>query len=135
MTNRTDRGRFAPGVSGNPAGRPKSQSSELKSALAEHGAEVADVVVSKALEGDMTAAGLVLSRLLPTLKPSTAPVQIDMPADASLAEQAECWLSAAAEGRVPADVAAQMVSALGGAARIAEVADLEQRIQALEAAH
>ena len=134
MTARSTGGRWAKGQSGNPKGRPKSRNSELKAALSEHGVAVADVVVAKALAGDMSAAGLVLSRLSAPVKPSTAPVQLDMPEGASLAQQAEAWLTAAAEGRVPADVAAMMVTALGGAARVAEVTDLAERIEALESA-
>lgn len=132
---RTKRGTFAPGTSGNPAGRPKAKHTALRRELEQHGADVAGVVVERAMAGDMAAARLVLERLQPPVKASTAPVQLDVPAGASLSEQAECWLSAAAEGRVPADVAAQMVSALGGAARIVEVTELAQRLEALEAAH
>ncbi|WP_417244498.1 DUF5681 domain-containing protein [Celeribacter sp.] len=132
---RTTRGTFQKGTSGNPAGRPKAKNTALRRELELHGASVAGVVVERAMAGDMAAARLVLERLQPPVKASTAPVTLDVPTGASLAEQAECWLSAAAEGRVPADVAASMVSALGGAARIVEVTELAQRLEALEAAH
>lgn len=135
MAGRTNEGRFAKGVSGNPQGRPKAKHTALRRELELHGASVAGVVVERAMAGDMQAARLVLERIQAPVKASTAPVTLDVPDGASLADQAECWLQAAAEGRVPADVAASMVSALGGAARIVEVTELAQRLEALEAAH
>ncbi|MEP4557704.1 DUF5681 domain-containing protein [Cobetia amphilecti] len=135
MATRTERGTFKKGQSGNPAGRPKAQHTALKRALEQHGASVAGVVVERAMAGDMAAARLILERLHPPVKASTAPVTLEVPDGASLATQAELWLQAAAQGRVPADVAASMVSALGGAARIVEVTELAQRLEALEAAH
>src|SRR5437868_1663061 len=62
---------FAPGVSGNPAGRPKGLK-DKKTRIAEEferdGSKVARVVIDRALAGDISAANLVLARISPPLK-------------------------------------------------------------------
>ena len=133
MSKRLADGKFKPGTSGNPAGRPKQASTELREALRKHGADVAQKVIEAALGGDMTAAKIVIDRLVPPLKPSAQAVQIDIDANAGLAEVARAFIGAAASGRVPADIAAQMISALGAAAKVVELDELERRIEALEA--
>jgi hypothetical protein len=88
---------FAPGVSGNPAGRPKGLK-DKKTRIAEEferdGSKVARVVIDKAMAGDMTAANLVLQRISPPLKTRAEKVQFSLDAKAPLTEQAArySWL-------------------------------------------
>ena len=51
MTNRTDKGRFAPGASGNPAGRPKL-SAEMREIFQSRGLEAAEILVKHLRNSD-----------------------------------------------------------------------------------
>ena len=62
--------RWVKGQSGNPNGKKLKPYTidRLKAQLLENAQPVIDMVIRKALEGDMTAAKLILDRLLPVLK-------------------------------------------------------------------
>jgi hypothetical protein len=135
MTNRTRLGTFPKGVSGNPMGRPRSESTQLRIRLAEQGEEVAQVVIEAALRGDMQAAKIVLERLCPPLKPSAAPVMIDLPDKPGLADTARAIIQHAANGQITPDVAGQLVQAVAALARVMEIDELERRLTALEGKH
>lgn len=62
---RANGGKFAPGKSGNPSGRPKSASVELRHQLADHGAEIVGKVIELALAGDPQALKMCLDRIAP----------------------------------------------------------------------
>lgn len=130
--------RFKPGQSGNPAGRPRRGTATaeiLRAILAEQAGEVVQLVVDAALAGDLQAARLVLERVLPPLRPQAAPVEVLALAGAStLTEKAGAILAAAGAGEISPDVAAHLLAALGGVARIAEIDELMRRVAALEAA-
>lgn len=132
-SSRTPKGRFAPGQSGNPKGRASSESRGLRAKLATDGEAVLSVVLEAAKGGDLAACKLVLDRLLPALKPTAAPVRVDLPDQAGLAGTAKAFVDAAASGSMPADVAAQMVTAVAALARITEIDVLIRRLDALEA--
>lgn len=134
MTERQASGKWRKGVSGNPAGRPRAASTQLRHALAEHGTDVVERVVKAAMDGDMTAARIVIDRLLPPLKAQPAPIHVDLDGADGLAGVSRRLVDEAAAGRVPADVASQLVTALGQVARITEIDELERRLAALEAA-
>lgn len=131
--SRTEKGRFAPGKSGNPGGRVARENKQLREKLQRDGGQVIDVVLAEALKGDMAACRLILDRLVPALKPTAAPVSIDLPEQAGIAGVARAFIVAAASGAMPADVAAQMVGAVASLARITEIDELAQRLDALEA--
>lgn len=133
MTARTKKGTFPKGTSGNPSGRPKSESAALRAKLAAHGEAVADVVLNAAEGGDLMACKLVLERLLPALKSTTAPVQVEIPPGSGLTDSGRAILEAVASGKLAPDTGAQLVAALGSIARIAETDELERRLAALEA--
>ncbi len=126
--------RFKPGKSGNPGGRASAGLTELRQRLAKDGLKVADIVLKQALAGDLAACKMVLDRLSPPLKPIAAPVSIALPDDAGIADTARAFVAAAASGDMPADLAAAMVTAVAGLARIIEIDDLQKRIELLEAA-
>jgi hypothetical protein len=86
QTQRDRGGRFAPGVSGNPAGkRPgtRNRATILTEALgADETGAVARLVIDRALAGDMVAARFCLGLLAP--KPRSRPIELDLPDCAGL---------------------------------------------------
>jgi hypothetical protein len=96
---------------------------------------VIDALLVAAKGGDTTAAGILLSRSLPPLRPAREHVIVDgISADASPAEIALAVTRAAAAGTLPADVAAELASALSSLAKVREVEDLATRIAEIERA-
>ena len=67
--------RFLPGQSGNPSGRPKGTGSvaKLREAIQEEMPEIIDAVVSAAKAGDISAAKILIDKVIPTLKPVNSP--------------------------------------------------------------
>ena len=128
-------GKFAHGNKASP-GRPpgRGAAAELREAL---GADLEDIVATvkaRAMAGDMVAARIILDRLVPSLRPVEIPTALVMPVGATLAGQAQAVIEAAAAGELAPGQAVQMVTALGGVAKIIEATELVRRIEALEAA-
>lgn len=130
----SNQGRFPPGKSGNPQGRPKSEITALRESLAVGAADVVTTILDAAKAGDMQACKIVLDRLLPPLKATAQSVQLALPESASPLDTARAILSATASGTLAPDIAAQLVSAVGTFCRIEEIEELRIRIAALEKA-
>lgn len=128
---RTAGGKFAAGQSGNPAGRPRSESAAVRAKLQAHGGEVAAVVLAKALEGDMYAAKLILDRCSPPLKARAEPVHVAIPEGATIVQTAQAVLAAAAAGALPVDQATQLIGAVADLSRIIEIAELQRELSEL----
>jgi hypothetical protein len=81
QTVRNGSGRFAPGISGNPAGKRKgtrNRATVLAEALAaDESGGIARVVIDKALSGDGVAARFCLGLLVPKLR--SRPIELDLP--------------------------------------------------------
>lgn len=129
--------RFKPGQSGNPKGRPKGSgmAGKLRKAIEAEAGEIIEALIAQAKGGDVTAARILLDRVLPSLKAEAALVTIPGMEAGSLSERAQAALEAAAKGEVAPDTAAALVGAVGNLARIIETSELEQRITALEKQH
>lgn len=126
--------RFQPGQSGNPAGRPRgipNPQARLRKAIEQHVPAILDRLVAAALDGDVAAASLLLSRALAPLRPEALTQTIDN-AGETIAERAEAVAQATLAGEVPTSAAADLMAVLQGQARIKELAELEARIAALE---
>lgn len=126
--------KFEKGKSGNPRGKPKgalSPSGRLREAIAGDIPAILGVLRDKALEGDVQAAGLLISRCLPPLRPESA-AQFINTAGGSLGERAEAVVGAAIAGQIAPDAAAGLMSVLTAQAKILETIELERRIAALE---
>lgn len=137
-TGQKQAGQFQKGVSGNPAGKPKGarhKATLAAMALLEGESEaLTRKAVELALEGDTTALRLCLERIAPALK-STAPmIMLDAPLPHSLTDRAKTLIDCATRGEIPPDIAAQLVTALTGTARIEEMESLKDRLEALERA-
>jgi len=90
--------------------------------------------IELAKEGDVTALRLCLDRIAPAPKSSAQPVTIDLPENGSLTDTARAIVEAAASGEIPADLAAQLVSAVASVAKVEEITELKGRLEGLERA-
>ncbi len=121
----------------NPAGRPKGSTAQTKllRRMLDDADGVVDAVVAKALEGDIGAASLILSRLVPALKAQSEKVQFNFDASAPVSEQVEAVLGAISDGAIASDVGKQIIEAIGTLAQVRATEGLEARIVALEEKH
>ena len=128
---------FPKGKSGNPRGKPKGarhKTTLLAEKLMQDDAEnIVNAVLTAARAGDMTAARIVLDRILPARRdnPVTfALPKIKRPADAVAASAA--LLSAVADGRLTPGEALEVSKLIEGFVKTLEVAELEERLAELE---
>ena len=129
-------GRWKPGESGNPKGRTPGtgEIAKLRAAIGERVPELLAAMMTKALEGDVGAARLLLERAIAPLKAAEQAITLQLPDGGTLTAKASAVLSAAAAGDLAPGQAAQLIAALGTLAKIHEVDELAARIEKLEAA-
>ena len=137
-TGRVQDGRFKPGQSGNPAGRPRGSRHRVtmlaEKLMSDDAQGIVKAVLDAAQKGDMSAARLILDRIAPARKGS--PVMLDLPhvSDARSAVAALAAITAAAtEGELTVDEAQALAGLIETTRRTIETAELETRIAALEA--
>jgi hypothetical protein len=90
-------------------------------------------VVEQAKAGDTQAMQMVAKRLMPELK--TESQAIDLPAlvaAPTLAGKAQAAIDAAGAGDIAPSAASDLVSAIASAARVVEITELQQRLEAIE---
>jgi hypothetical protein len=122
------------GQSGNPKGRPPGRSpiTKMRESLAGDVPEILAALVESAKAGDAQAARLILERVLPPMK-ATEPTQAMSLPDGTLTEQGRAVLAAVADGILAPSQGSQLIAAIAGLARVAEIDELTARIAALEA--
>jgi hypothetical protein len=132
-TERNRNGRFAPGCSGNPAGKRKgtrNRATLLAAALREdEGEAVARVVIDKALAGDAVAARFCLSLLSP--KPRGRAITLDLPEAAGPGDVVAAFnatLAAMAAGEITPDEALVVTKVLDGRLRALKAWQLEEKL-------
>jgi hypothetical protein len=115
----------------NPTGRPKGivdRRLKWRKLLEENADAIFTVVKEAALEKDMHAASLILSRLMPPLKPRDDHVEFDLDTSAPLGEQVEQVLKAMSEGNVSPDTAKQVVETIGALDAIRQMEEIKSRL-------
>jgi hypothetical protein len=127
-------GRWKAGESGNPAGRKPGtgEVAAIRAAIAERVPELLTAMMTKALEGDVGAARLLLERAIAPLKAVEPTQAITVPAHGTLTVQGRAVLSAVAGGELAPSQGAQILAAIGSLARITEIDELTARIITLE---
>jgi hypothetical protein len=130
---------FKPGQSGNPRGRPKGARNKLtilaEKLLADEAEEVARSVLDAAKGGDMTAARLVLERIVPVRK--GRPITLEMPPIQTAQDAAKAFssvIAAVAAGELTPDEGQTIAGLFEVQRRTLETVEMEQRIAALERA-
>jgi len=125
------------GESGNPTGKPagvRNKATVMVQSIMERGAqEIAEAVVGLAKEGDLSAARLVLERLLPPAK--ERPISLALPSTdtaGGIAEAQQAILQAVAAGDLLLGEGTALSSIVEARRKAVETLQLEQRITALE---
>jgi hypothetical protein len=136
VTDKKPKG-WRPGQSGNPKGKPpgSGELQKLRAAIGVHVPSILDQLVSAAQGGDIQAARLILERVLPPMKATEQPVELDLPNGGTLTAKATAVLAAAAAGVLAPGQAAQLITAMGTLAKITELDELAVRVAALETKH
>ncbi|MFZ4655344.1 MAG: hypothetical protein ACOYLM_13435 [Methylococcaceae bacterium] len=94
-------------------------------------AKLEEVIRTRALDGDMAAAGILINRLVPAFRPRGEVIQFTLP-DCSPLEQARAIVAGIAEGAMPPQDGKLLLDGLAAVLKIQEVTDLIPRIEALE---
>ena len=136
-TGRNQAGQFIRGRSGNPSGRPRgirNKSAQLVEALLAGDAEEISIsVIHAAKNGDMTAARLVLDRILPTRKDS--PINITLPPIRTVKDVTTAMselLASVATGELTPDEGQQLSKLLESYLKTLVSSDIETRLSAIE---
>ena len=131
--------KFAPGLSGNPSGRPKGARNKTTLAIEALLEGEAEELTRKAIEmakaGDGPALRMCLDRLAPPRK--DAPVCFELPSIKTIADAVEAssaLLSAVAGGDVTPDEGSRIMSLLTSHKVLVETGEFERRLEILEAA-
>lgn len=132
---RTKGGRFAPGTSPNPKGKPRGahKATGLRKELSDCLPTVLATVARLAVMGDLVACRLVLERCVPAMRPADAAVTINL--CGTLSEQGQAVIAAIGTGQVTPAQGAQIVAALAAQAKIVDGTELADRIARLEGLH
>ena len=133
-SEKSKRGRWKKGESGNPSGRKPGTGkvARLRDIIATHVPEIISQMVDKAIDGDVQAARLLLERVIPPLKSMEQNVSLTLPENATLSEQGQIIIQSVANGVLTPDQGQALLSGLGSQARLIEITELEARITALE---
>ncbi|QKS27736.1 MAG: hypothetical protein HT579_01410 [Candidatus Accumulibacter similis] len=128
---------WKPGQSGNPNGRPKGSRNRVTlvalAAMDEGADAIARKVVEMAKGGDISAARLVIERLVPVAK--ERPIFLSLPDTGSaegVAQAQAAILQAVAAGDILPGEAATLAGIVEARRKALETQELEQRISALE---
>ena len=126
---------FAPGVSGNPKGRPRNagQLGALRKRIEARTPEIIDRLVESALSGDVQAASVLIGRILPPLRAAGQP--IPSLTISNLAEAPQAILASLGRGSLTVEQAAGIAQLLTALGRAQEILELTARVAALEERH
>ncbi|HVV96495.1 MAG TPA: DUF5681 domain-containing protein [Rhodanobacteraceae bacterium] len=135
MATKTHKGRFQPGKSGNPSGRPKGvpdRRNELRELITPHVPELLEKALAMARDGDVNALRLLLDRSVPPLKQASAARPFDLGDGKELADLGRAILKAVSKGDLTPDIGRELIDALSAQCKLIEVDEIMRRLEAIE---
>ena len=139
-SNRTSKGTFKPGQSGNPAGRPATATVFINKAIDEFNnanqtdlaQELMDKIFAQALSGCLNSQKLIVDKLAAPLKPVSGAIKLTgMPDD--LFKKGEQIIRLVEKGEVSPGIGKDLMASISTLLGVKERTDLENRLEALEA--
>lgn len=106
----------------------------MRAAIAKGVPDLLAKLLTQALEGDTSAARLLLERAIAPLKATEQLQALPMP-DGTLTDQGRAVLRAVAAGDLAPSQGAVLLGAIGTLARVVEIDELEARLTKLENQH
>lgn len=132
--------KFAPGVSGNPAGRPKGRRNKItelcSDLLGDDAGDIMQTCIRRAKKGDAVALRLCIERLVPLRAARDRSVVVDLPAVSTagdLVAAAGVVIERAAAGDMTLSEAKEFMALLSAERAMIETSELAVRIEVLEA--
>lgn len=130
---RDSKGRWLPGKSPNPKGRPAS-ASKVRAYIEPSCEALIDKAISLALDGDVAALRICLDRVVPSLKPELPPVKVPGFLEATtITGKCKVIAEAVGQGIVGVDSGKSMLDMLVTLTKLYEMENIEKRLEALEA--
>lgn len=105
--------------------------SRLRKAVGDQFDQLVDVVVKAALDGDMTAMSLLLSRLVPTLRPVQDPQVFSLEGE-TLTDKAHSILDAVANGVLSSQDGKLLLDGLSGVVKVRDSELLAKQLDQIE---
>lgn len=137
--NRDDTGRFLPGTSGNPTGRPRKREADHRiEELARNASEDAFNVVQDLMTGAETertrlAAALAILERAHGKPGERLTEPVELAPGATLADQGRAVMAAACRGDITPTQAGALLGCLGNLAKLVEMTELQRHLEAIEA--
>jgi hypothetical protein len=124
--------KYQPGQSGNLNGRPKNKTpaTMLRKSISDDMPDIINVLITKAKDGDVAAAKVLLDRVCPPLKPQALPLSLT--ANGSLVEQGNEVIRATFAGEIPPDIGSQLITALSNQGKLVDLEELADRLKRIE---
>jgi len=125
--------KFQPGQSGNPTGRKPGSGriQRFRAAIEKDVPDIIDAMVANAKSGDSSAASLLLSRVIPPVRPQVREVQLALPSD-NPAAATQVVINALAVGDISVDTANQLMDVISKQQNIVQIPELENRLKSIE---
>lgn len=126
-------GRFQPGKSGNPRGRPKGRTNPILASIKKEFGGEPDFwthVARAAKNGDQACLNLLAARICPPFKARSACVDLAIKGK-SAKDYTAGVLAAVAGGTLPPDEAASLLNAILAGEKLEKLEELEQRVTQL----
>ena len=125
--------KFKPGQSGNPKGRTPGNTyqTRLKEAIGPHFDTLIESIVTAALTGDMQAANLILTRIVPAIRPVQEPAPFPLSGD-TLTDKALSVLESVSAGHLSAMDGKLLLDALAGVVRVQDAEQLQKQLELIK---
>ena len=125
---------WKPGQSGNPNGRQRGSGeiARIRAMVTDQLPKVIDILVEKALAGDMPAIRLLLDRTVPPLRSQEPAISLELPSAGSFTDQGRAVIQAVSQEEIDPSRGSALVTSIAQLARVAEIDELTNRIKALE---
>ena len=104
---------------------------KLRTAIAKHVPTIIEKLTAAALQGDVSAARLLLERVIPPLKAAEQAAPLALP-DGTLTDQGRAVLGAVAAGTLAPGQGAALLAGIGTLGRVVELDEIDRRVAALE---